>query len=477
MQSGGIRSIFRNSAQLSAAQVIGVLTRLAMVVIVTRELGADLYGLLAYSQAWSASFFSLATAGIGAALVLEINRRREAATRIAAEALGLQLLLTLVAAALSVAGALLVTPDPRAPALIFILALALAGRSVVSWTTQVHTARETTHHVMRQEVVFRTVELAAVTAILAAGGGVLALAWVAAAAWLLQAGWAVSVLHRKVLPVGIAADGAAWKALLVLAAPFFIMMLSAEWRSYGALILFRNTVPDAQAFAQLALGFQAAFIAAILPLSLSAAVQPALVRSCARGDGRDLAWGDVVQRWSVVLGAAVALVAMAFGRDLFRLVFGEEFAEAGSIAAMALWWYAGMLAGAGYAQVLIARGHTRIVAASSIAGAVAMTLLLPPLAARYGVDGALAAMNVSYALPPLVVLAAAVRHGWTGWMRGLIRPLCAVLPGTAAFLLLRPQGAIVALAVALAALVAGCLVFRAVSPGDARGLPMASHAG
>ncbi len=449
MPNTGIRSIARNTALLTAAQAIGTIARLVYVVLAARLLGPELYALLAYSQSWYQAFLPIAIFGLGSALVYAIGRDRANAQAIAAQAMSIRLVATLVAVAACAILGWLITPDPRSTQLILVLALALAGRAVVAWAQHLFTAFEITGHTLRQEVAFRVLEVAAAIAALLTGGGLLALVVIHSVVAWAQAAWALRVVRREILRPAIAWRPSAWRPMVALALPFFLIALTVDWRTYGSLIMFRNLNGDAVLFSQFALAMQAFVIASLVPTSLVTAAQPVLMRSAIRGDGKDLVFAAIIQRYAFVVGAAAGLAGLAAGPPLFRIVFGAAYETAGHLVGLTLWCLLPLTAGIGFPSVLIARGRLRAVAAISIAGATVMTLLLPVLVPALGAPGAILAAGAGYATPPLVAMAIAARNGWADWTSLVIRPALAVVAALAIYVSLAPLSVWLALAVAL----------------------------
>jgi O-antigen/teichoic acid export membrane protein len=458
MSLTGVHSIARNTAQLTAAQLVGFAARTIYVVLVARLLGPELYGLLAYSQSWYLAFLPLALFGLGPAMVHLVAGDRAQAPEVAARALAIRVLMTAIASVACIVVAWRVAPDPRAPTLISILVLALAGRAITAWAMHLYTAFEATHHALRQELVFRLLDLAVAATVLLAGGSIFQLVALNGIVWLAQATWALGVVRRHFVPLRIDWRPAGWRPLVTLALPFLVTAAAVDWRAYGTLILYRNLTDDAVLFSQLALAMQALFITAALPQSLVAAAQPVLTRSAARGDGKDLAWAGAIQRLAFIVGATSGLVGMAAGPDLFRLVLGDAYVHAGQLAGLTLWCLLPLMAGIGYGPVLVARGQLYLQMAASISGAVVMTATLPPLAQAFGERGVILAAALGFTLPPLLIFSLAVRRGWTDWRATLFRPAVTVLAALGVYLALEPRSAWLALPSALLALWAGALL-------------------
>jgi O-antigen/teichoic acid export membrane protein len=466
MARAGIRSIARNTALLTAAQLTGTLARVAYIVCAARLLGPELYARLAYSQSWYQSFLPIAILGLGPALVHVIAREPGRGAEVASEALSIRLVATAVAALACAALGALVTPDPATTPLILVLTLALAGRAVGAWAQHLFTAYEVTQYTLRQEVAFRLAEVVVAVAALLAGAGLLLLVSIHAACAWIQAAWSLGVVRRRILRPSLARQPARWAGLLALAVPFFLNSLAVDWRIYGSLVMFRSLHDDPVLFSQFALAMQAFVMLALVPFALVTAAQPVLVRSAARADGQDLVFAAVIQRYAFVGGAAIGLAGLALGPTVFRVMLGPAYEEAGRLAGLILWCLLPLAAGIGFPSVLVARGQLRLLTTISVGGALAMTLLLPLLVPVLQAEGAILAVAAGYVLPPLATFALAVQRGWGEPGALLLRPALAVLAAVAAYLLLAPLSSLMALGVALAVLAGSALALGVVRPQD-----------
>jgi len=260
---------------------------------------------------------------------------------------------------------------------------------------------------------------------------------------------------------------AEWWPLATLAAPFFLMVASGDWRMHGTLVLFGRYAATPADFSDLAIAMQGLGVLAALPAGLVAAAQPVLTRSAARGDAKDARFASALQRLAIVGGAAAALAAMALGTPVVTAVFGAQYAGAGQLLGPAMWCLAPLAATVAWPAVVVARGDLRTTALVSVAGAVVLTVALPLLAPRLGAPGALLAAGLGFATVPVGLLAVAVARGWAGWGSELLRPGAAALAGLAGWFAAEPAGGpFAALAAGLLALGLATLALGVVTAGE-----------
>jgi glycosyltransferase involved in cell wall biosynthesis/O-antigen/teichoic acid export membrane protein len=477
MSFPGILPLARNAAYLAGTQFVGLMSRVVWVIAAAKLLGPDLYAVLAYSQAWQLAFLPLALFGVGPAMAYLIAPDRGRAADIAAQSLAIRLLAAIVAAFGCFALSRVVSPDPRAEALIAVLVVALIGRALTMWAQSLFAAFEVNQHTMRQETLFAVLDMALALAILFGGGSLLLLVSAKAGVMLLQAGWSLSVVHRYVTPVALSWQWREWRPLLALAFPALLITLASDWRFNGSLVLFRNLAGDGVLFSQFALAMQALTIIGVLPLAVSSAAYPALRRAVTRGDGRDVFYASLVQRLAPLAGVAAGLGGLALGEPVFGLVFGEAYSVAGQLVGLTLWCVAPLVAGYGYPQVLIARGQFRAMVMLSVAGALFMTAGMALLVPGGGVAGAIVATFIGFAVPALGALVLARQQGLVDPARDIWRPLAVAGAALVGYLALAGISRGIALVAGLVILAAGTVALRIVRIEEFRQLRRAPAAG
>jgi len=466
MITPAIRTITRNAAYLVGTRVVNLLAQVVWVIIVARILGPDLYALLAYSLTWQMAFLPLALFGIGPALSYLIAPDRGRASDYAAHALAIRLVTIVVAAVACVALSRVFTPDPRAPVLIAVLSLALAARALTTFAQTLFNAFEINQYTMRQETLFRLLDLAVALGILLGGGSLLLLVTAKAIVAWLQAIWALFIVHRRVIPIRLAWQPVHWRPLLQVALPALLITLAVDWCFNGSLLLFRNLTTDGILFGQYALAMQALAIAAILPGALSHAAFPALRRAVSRGDGKELLFASVMQRAAPVMGTMAGLLGWALGEPLFRWVLGEPFSKAGELVGLTLWCLIPLTAAAGYPGILLARGRFRALVVMNIAGSVVMTLLTFVLVPVYGVTGAIAAAMLGFTVAPAGAFVLAWRAQLANPVSEVIRPFAAAALSLGACLALASFSRWAALTAGLLTLATAASVLRVVGPAE-----------
>jgi O-antigen/teichoic acid export membrane protein len=463
-------TIFRNTLYIVTARGAELVIRLVWVVIAARILGPDLYALLAYSLAWQLTFMPLAIFGVGAAFAYLIAPDRSRAPEYAAHVLAIRLVTIVIAVVACVALSHVFMPDPRAPALIAVLSLLLAAMSLNTFAQTVCTAFEVNQYMMRQGLAFNFLDLFVSVGILLGGGDLLLLVTAKTIIAWLQTAWALSVVHRRVMPMHIVWEPDKWKPLLRVALPAMMITLAADWRFNGSLILFRNLNPDGVLFSQYALAMQALMIISIFPTALGRAAFPAIRRAVARGDGKELLFARTMQRSAPIIGTIAGLLGLTLGEPVFRWILGDPYSTAGELVGLTLWGLIPLTAQMGYPEVLIAHGRFRAMVIISVASAAVMTLLTFTLVPVYGVTGAIIAVLTGFSVSPAAAFVLAWRDQLADPVSEVIRPFAAAALGIGAYFAMATISDWAALVAGLLALVAATLALGVVGPSELRAL-------
>ena len=449
-----------NAVNLASSRLITYGMRGFYVLFLAAMLGPSSYGLFIYAQSWTQAFVPLSLLGLNVILAREIGRDRVNALTIASRVLAIQMTSGFISvlACVTIGLAMESTTDGRI--LIAILTLSLAARVFSWWGNSVFIALENTRYVLHLEVVFRLLDMAIGIAVVMAGGGAIAVAWVFTVTWSAQAVVSMILVRRLLGPVRprFGARAAAW-SFIVKALPVAAGALGMVWLGQGAMILYRHSAGTGVDLGQLGLAMQANQLIILVLNSASMAAMPVLSRAAQREDGKDMLFLGVIIRAIILGGGATALCGMAVGPWLLTLVLGSTYTTAGHYVGITLWilipYTVGNLAG----NILIARDRRLTYAVSSLAGAAIMTMVLPLLVDRFGAAGAIGATIAGAAVwsgACLVVLRGAAR--FEPW-RAVWRPGAAVAVAAVTLLLTRePLGIFVAFGLAMA-----CLTFASIA--------------
>lgn len=451
---GARRSVLANAAQLVSARAVTYGLRAVYVALLARLLGADLFGLLASTQAWYLAVLPLTTLGMTGLLARELPRAPAETGSILSSTLGAGAVAAIAGGLACAAAGLLLEPDPTARALLVLFGLALTGRALNAWGEGAFIALEDTGRVLRLEALFRPLEVAAGLTALALGAGVLAIAAVHASAYWLQALSAVALVRRGRVEVHAAFDWPRVRPLLLAGLPLLAYTVLSSWLLQGPLVAYRHVSTDASSVGHFALLLQALLVLATLPVAGGSAALPALSRAAARGDGSDLRQLGAMLRLAIVAGVAAGLAGQALGPWAVPRIFGEPFAAAGDLLGLALLVLTPIGAATVAAQGLISAGWLRSTAVGPAAGLALEAALFVPLGAAYGARGALLAVALGMTLRAVVLLALLRAARPFPLADAVTVPVLGAALGLWLYHLLSASSPVLALAVGVVALVA-----------------------
>jgi O-antigen/teichoic acid export membrane protein len=388
------RSILRNASHLIAAQWLAYGLRAVYLVTLARLLGPELFSLISYAQFWQLLFFAVVVFGTGRLLSREIGRDPDGFAETLANSLTLRLLLALLVAPVAALAGWWLAPEPAAQQLLVAFSLALAARGIASWVQQVCVAFGASRLILRQEGLWRAVEVVLGLGLLAMGAGLAGIAAAHALSWCMQAAAGLALVHRRLHPLALGwhlprvrrllHDGLS--AMLTAAAVSLIMS--------GSLVVYLTLFPGRSDGGQLAVVLQALTPLLLLPQALAVSTLPVLGRQVAAGTLEADHTMRKLLRFAVLGSSAIALIGSAAGPGVVKLLLGSDYAMAGSWLGPALWLLPPFGAGQLLAQLLYARGDVWPNAAGACAGALVTVLTLWPLAQILGGAGVLLAMGV-----------------------------------------------------------------------------------
>lgn len=321
---------------MSLARLITVVCRAAYVIIVARALGAEYYGALSVALAWTLGFLPLTNFSLGAYLVAELSTTRKQSQTVLSQTLSLTAVGSALAAVAAGALGLLVEDDPLLEQLLLLFAVALLARGIVRWTDFVFIAYERAGFTLRQESIFRVLELSCVALVVLAGGTVMMIAVVAVVIWSLQALTGLYLVRFRLAHHPLRWDISAFRTLTLIAVPTLIAQLFSEGLLQYPVVLARHLIEDEHSVGNVALAMQALFLVSVVPWSLMQVALPALVRAQARGDGRDVVFVDSLFRGTALGTAALMIAAAAIGPALVPWLLGADYALAGELLWLSL---------------------------------------------------------------------------------------------------------------------------------------------
>jgi len=460
--SPGIRSVIRNTAYLLSGQGVQVGVRFLYAIILARVLGPHDYGLIGYGTSLYIAVLPLTKVGIEHVLIRVIGRDRPRGREMLQSALPLRKLTALFSTIVFALAVLFWEKDPQTRTILACFSIALLGRSFAQWNMSMFTAYESNRYSFRLQAIFRPLEVALGLLALAVWRNPLAIVLVHAATWWLEVVFGTWLLRTRFdIPQG-RWNAADLKPILAESIPMCLAVTLVSVMSQGPLLVFKYLGGLGIAVGNLALAMQVFLILSQVSIAFSTASYPALSRAIARGDGKEKVFVESMMRFVIFFGGMLALAGTALGPDLVPFVFGNKYAEAGSLLGTTLWMMIPWTAMNCLMRVQTARGKVHSNLAILASGVLFFAVAAGPAVSVFGVQGSVLAAFAGMSVIAGALFIAVSRDGELDAGIAVIRPLGVLILARAALHFLAPAGPWASFFVAWAILVAawfavGCI--------------------
>lgn len=469
MNNATLKSVLKNAGHLGAARFFNVAARTLYVVVLARQLGPELYGLFAYTQAWYLSFIPITA--LGGLFLFARNQKPDREYIRAILPLTLALRFTLVVVVAISCGVIgwFIESNPEIRALIALFTVALLARAVSGVMNQLFVFYEEANIVLRQEALFRSLELAVGITVLLAGGGIFELGLVHTVSWALQAARAV-VFANGIEPLHLRfAWGEIFRIIASrgLAAGLGSALLT--WLVQGPLVMSRHSTALAPNLGDIALALQAFSIASIVPMAVTAAAYPVLVRSIARDDNKDVTYVAAMCRATILFGAFAGLMGFALGPPFVAALLGEKFVLAGELLGYAMWLIVPHVIASSAGPLLVVRGLYGAQLWRAIFGVGSMVISFPYCVDWLGPAGVMLSAGLGLCLSAITQMTFLMRTQKLNLNLAVTRPSLAAAASLAIYLALEGQfGPAWGLAGGLLTLIASTLALSVFSAQERR---------
>jgi O-antigen/teichoic acid export membrane protein len=462
--------ILANTAWRGIAEIGSKLATLALVVVMARKLGEAGFGVFTFGFAFATLVTALAGFGQDIVLIREVARDHRRLDRYFFNTLVLKSVLAVPALLVSAAAAFALGVDAETRWVILLLGVAVVTELLAMTCVAVFQAFERLVYMPIVLITQRAVAAAAGIAALVAGAGVVTVSAVYAGAAGLAFVLGLLLVYRRIERPRLSVDPSFWWPLMKAAAPIGVAGL------FG-IILFRvDTAILAALESEAVVGqYGAAFrlfeATLFVSWSVGTAAYPVYSRLTRTTEPPLASVFDRTLKLALALTLPIAVAAGILGDPLVELLYGPDFAEAGTalvLLAPAIACYpVAHLAGV----LLYARDRPASMVVVYGIAAVANIVLNLALIAAFSLEGAAVATSLTWLLLAAVLLALAVQtSGGLAVARVAVGPVLAGLAAAAAMALLRSE-VVLALTVGAAVYLAVLVAYeRRVHPEDARSL-------
>ncbi len=383
-----------NAAVLAALRIGAPLCSAAVVVAVSRRLGAADLGRYSLAYAYLALCGLLGPLGLPGLLTREGARDRTALGRLLSSGLalggGVSVVLSVVMACLSRLG----EHDPATARALQIASLAILPSTWLSCFEAAFLACEDTIPIALAVLAEQAAKAGLGVAAVLAGHGLEAVLAAAVAGRAVACAVSIVLLRRRGVRLSVRADLASIRSLAAQAPVFALSSLCATlyWRVD---VLLLSRLRDVSEVGQYTAAYRILDVAILLPQSLCQALYPRLA-----GGPQGRATGvpeyrAAALRWLVLLTAPLALAVSALAGPLLALLYGQSFSTAAPLLVVLIWTAVPYAWSRYHACLLVATDRQRADLAINAALLVLNVALNLTLIPRYGARGAAAVTLVT----------------------------------------------------------------------------------
>lgn len=387
----GFVSILYNASYIFSAQVLNIFVRAFYILLVARLLGPEIYGLFVSVQAWYIAFFPLSVFGMQGIISLELAKSKTHSHQIAGSSLSLRFITAFSAGLLCFLSGWFLNEFPDARNLILLFSIAMLGRSLATWNSDIFIAYERSQTNLRLEIIFRPMEAIIGSGwLLFANGGIFEIALVHALSWWLQALAGFWLVKKNFVPtLKLIWDSKFMIHMLRMALPLLISGFAINWFLQGPIVLLQHTSLHEQTIGYLALAFQIFSLSCSVPISLGMAALPVLSRASQRNDGKDILFAETMIKGVLLLAAPVGIASLYIMPVITPWIFGVNYNAAGELLAWTLWLLIPFSIGYLLSQVLIAQKKLKSAGLSVFVGISVFSASYIYFIYMYGVNGSI----------------------------------------------------------------------------------------
>lgn len=370
----------RNFTALVQTMTLGWVIRALYLVILTRTLGPEDYGIFVYAMAFYISVGVLTNFGQGLLFAARMNARPRTRQVLAAHSFTLTLSMLAATVAGALGFALSYYGGTRLHWIVTASVGALMGRTMVGWVRDCAVAIEDARWVPRYELGFRFLELLTGVGLIVLGFDVLALVVNHSAVWLIEAGFALRLARRRWgLNLRPGLDRRMLAAVGRASLVFLLSIAGLHLFGQAGVLALQQIQGDQAVVGQFGVAMQIILTLMILPTALASSVAPAIGRTRRSRRTGDLAELARAVRLLIAVGGIGAVLGSAYFPALVTLVFGDEYRPAAEVLSILIWAlgpYSVALIACNALNALGLRGRAAVISVSMMLLHVAGTVLI-----------------------------------------------------------------------------------------------------
>ena len=415
-----IRLLITNTGLLFSSRSLVLVARGIYSIALARFLGPEIYGLYNYGLSWYLAFMPIAFWGISFILSREVGRSRGDASsirEIVSRAFTTRLITSVTAALGCLIAATLIEEQPGTRYLLLTFSLALLGRSLAIWCSDVFVASERAALTFKLQSSLRLLEVLIGICLLWAGLGLKSIVVVHLCSWWLEAIIGMALVYRRISKFRFFNHFSTSTPYLRQGLPLTMMDLASTWFMVGPVILYRHLSNDGAGLGELTFALQVFFLLVSIVASFSIAILPLMSRLSAAPGEHDMQLTRSGYKAGFLFASLAIVSGTALAPFLVNLLLTQAYAGTDVLMAASLWLLLPVAATAILQQRMIAAGRDRAVLYTNAIGALLMTAVFPGAVADQGSMGAILAAGVGLSTTFLLQLALFTFSEGLTWLR------------------------------------------------------------
>jgi len=412
--------------------------RFVYVFVIARLLGAELYGLLAFGNAWYMIFLPFTGLGLGVYLSQKVGKNQlKAANRTVPLVASIRFIAVSLVAGLCLGLGLYQADSIIVSQIIIVFSLALVGRAMVLWSTQMFQAYEKTIFVFKLERIFKPLEVTLGLIVAYLTGNVILVAAVHAVSMFLQGLVGIAWVNKQLVRVKLVWKPQIMLAIVVKLLPLGIAVALGQFLFQGPVVLLKQEGISLTQIGNFSLAIQLFMVFLTVFSSLKTAALPALSRHAIQSPDklRDFSRYSIIL--AVVFGCLCSLVVSQYAEPVIVWVFTEKFLLAGQTISLLIWALIPAIIHNMLNSTQAALEHNKSILIINAIGAILLVLGMYEHTEVNGLAGASYAVIVGFTGAALTSIIYLIYKGIMDFYRGLLLPSIVVVSTIAMVLLLK----------------------------------------
>jgi PST family polysaccharide transporter len=413
--------------------------RFVYVFVIARLLGAELYGLLAFGNAWYMMFLPLTGLGLGIYLSQKVGKNPiKASKRTVPLVASIRFIAVTLIASICLGLGLYQADSAMISQIVAVFSLALIGRAMVLWSTQMFQAYEKTIFVFKLERIFKPLEVTLGLLIAYLTGDVILVAAVHALSMFFQGLVGIVWINKQLVRVRLVWRPRIMLGLVVKLLPLGIAVALGQFLFQGPVVLLTQEGISFTQIGNFSLAIQLFMVFLTVFSSLKTAALPALSRHAIQSPNKLQDFSQYSIVLAVVFGCLSSLVVSQYAEPVIIWLFTEKFRLAGQTISLLIWALIPAIIHNMLNSTQAALEHNKSILIINAIGAILLVLGMSKLTEMNALAWAAYAVIAGFTGAALTSMIYLIYKGIMDFYRGLLLPSIVLTSTIGMALLLKP---------------------------------------